>query len=842
MSTPSISDLTAAQLSNAAYGSSPIPPGWTQAFVYSTLDGTSSVTVYLNGNNAVFAFKGSDNLSNFKSDLSDDGGSAWKDLRTVADAGFDRYSSEGYNVIATGHSLGGGMAQTFALENNVSGYGQNSLPVSGSAQQLDFPGQNISSVIANWKASGNTFSETNLVGDPATAYYAGGTYINTNTTTLDNSWATVEAVGVATLAVAPTDPVAVAAIGYAAYKSHSIDSVVSALADQRPVDSNLAQTINIDSSAITQAVRSTTLSGTDTSLTATASNGQQVNVSSVFNNSAYDTYTVNASGQAAQTWTGIKESGANLNESNATIDFLRNTNATASGSNNTIIGEANTTINVGGNGSTSSAIDTVYNGTNVNIENNSRVNVFDSNGTVTAGQNDNYGAYGNNITVNNTENSSVWVGGNGVGGIPDRVNAGGGTVTEADGSSVTVNAGSGGTIYESSNDVLVNSASSDMVNVQGTNDSTENDGTGDHTIVTGTQDNTQNMGSSDVTENKGSFDVTTNYGNSDVTRDEGSNEQSFNDGSNESTYSANSTDSNYDANSSDEGDWPGDPGTGYGYYGYYGLSAASSVTGKKGGDIASIAQYDLNNHDSAGAAAAEKGFQEVQSVLSAGANIAFTGAKWNTDTITWSLASIGGTVSGSLDAAEEATAQQAFATWANASGINFKEIGDSSQSDIKIGLSDFDTSNTGIVGYTSYQTNKGGAIQAGALIRVEDPTQDVLTPNSSGQYVYDGTDATFSQVLLHEIGHALGLADDADTHSIESAYLGSDDTNLDSNDISAIQQLYRSREMVKQRQSVDQLVQSMGGFASTSAAVISRPTVVAANDGQVHPGLVAFQR
>ena len=41
----------------------------------------------------------------------------------------------GYEIMTDGHSLGGGMAQTAALENGLSGYGQNSLPISPDAIQ-----------------------------------------------------------------------------------------------------------------------------------------------------------------------------------------------------------------------------------------------------------------------------------------------------------------------------------------------------------------------------------------------------------------------------------------------------------------------------------------------------------------------------------------------------------------------------------------------------------------------------------------------------------------------------------------------------------------------------------
>ena len=82
--------------------------------------------------------KGSDNLSNFQSDLANSGGSAWESISSNASDALTAVQSNpmyaGYQTMSDGHSLGGGMAQTFALENGLSGYGQNSLPISSQAQ------------------------------------------------------------------------------------------------------------------------------------------------------------------------------------------------------------------------------------------------------------------------------------------------------------------------------------------------------------------------------------------------------------------------------------------------------------------------------------------------------------------------------------------------------------------------------------------------------------------------------------------------------------------------------------------------------------------------------------
>jgi len=55
---------------------------------------------------------------------------------------------------------------------------------------------------------------------------------------------------------------------------------------------------------------------------------------------------------------------------------------------------------------------------------------------------------------------------------------------------------------------------------------------------------------------------------------------------------------------------------------------------------------------------------------------------------------------------------------------------------------------------------------------------------------YSGTAATLEQVIQHEIGHALGLADDSDPNSIMYYELTANNPTLDSTDIAGIQALY----------------------------------------------------
>jgi len=83
--------------------------------------------VFTNGSEVVFAFKGSSNTANFIDDLTTSGGKAFLQLQPVFNAVFDALKSDptyaNAQFIVDGHSLGGGLAQSFALADNLSGYG-----------------------------------------------------------------------------------------------------------------------------------------------------------------------------------------------------------------------------------------------------------------------------------------------------------------------------------------------------------------------------------------------------------------------------------------------------------------------------------------------------------------------------------------------------------------------------------------------------------------------------------------------------------------------------------------------------------------------------------------------
>ncbi|MDR6412894.1 UNVERIFIED_ORG: hypothetical protein ABIC62_006283, partial [Burkholderia sp. 1595] len=349
--------------------------------------------------------------------------------------------------------------------------------------------------------------------------------------------------------------------------------------------------------------------------------------------------------------------------------------------------------------------------------------------------------------------------------------------------------------------------------------------------VSGNSD-TLGLGSSDSVQVNGSGDSVS--GSSDSVTVNGQNDSVSGNSDAVDIVGSNSGDSMSGSGDSLSGDTSGMGGDtsspapesapGIDYFGYYGFAGNQTVVNAAvGSSIGSIAQYDLSQGDQAAAAAAETGLHQADEIATStptsgtGSSV-LEGAKWDSEVVTWSLATLPGTSStqfsndmGSQYAAE---VQQAFATWGAASGITFEEVADSSQSDIRLGWSNLGTATTGVVGYTSFQA-QNGAISPDAIIQLEDPSQDALATGTDGQQTYTGTDATLSQVLLHEIGHALGLADSADQNSIMYYELNSANRTLDATDIAGIQSLYGAGSTDT---SVTQLIQAMSAFAPSTSA------------------------
>ena len=194
--------------------------------------GVDEFRVFVNDTSkqVVMAFKGSDDWSNFKSALTDSGFKDYKDLHQAAIDALLAINDDftGYKVLTDGHSLGGGMAQSFALEKHLDGFGQNSLPIAGQTL-ADYIKLDANAARASYL--GHTFQEVNVSGDLATLIYStvgGQFYLDSNPTTLSSPYPLVDILG-GLLQVVPGLGTAVgkAAIGWALAEAHSIDTVNS---------------------------------------------------------------------------------------------------------------------------------------------------------------------------------------------------------------------------------------------------------------------------------------------------------------------------------------------------------------------------------------------------------------------------------------------------------------------------------------------------------------------------------------------------------------------------------------------------------------------------------------
>ncbi|NYE27416.1 putative Zn-dependent protease [Rhodanobacter sp. K2T2] len=399
-------------------------------------------------------------------------------------------------------------------------------------------------------------------------------------------------------------------------------------------------------------------------------------------------------------------------------------------------------------------------------------------------------------------------------GTIDTLNNVGGTV---DGSGDTINAGTGNFVLDGNSDVF-HGAADDPLSISGQNDTiyqsnatidiTGNDtttidgsndkivgGSGDKFTITGTDDDVS------ATDSSVAFDGT-NTGDDVVgASDTGSNwaAPDPDDGSGDGGYGG----------YSGGGDGGGDGGYGYGFVKWKGRSP----------DAAKVAKY----------AGASQGSVYEQ-------------ASWADKTVTWSFAQ-GNQAAQSSDPfssyinapKEEAAVEEAFQAWAKASGLNFVEVPDSAASDIRVGFGDLNTSTSNVIGLTNY-TSTNGQLNAGAVVRLEDPSQTALVAGSNGQLVYGSTDASLEQVALHEIGHALGLADNGNADSVMDYLLSSSNQSLSATDVAGIQSLYGSgssssppsSSMLGVNNQLHQLVQAMASFDAGDGAWESSDPLVPA--------------
>lgn len=184
--------------------------------------------------------------------------------------------------------------------------------------------------------------------------------------------------------------------------------------------------------------------------------------------------------------------------------------------------------------------------------------------------------------------------------------------------------------------------------------------------------------------------------------------------------------------------------------------------------------------------------------------------------------------------------QGAFNAWSKVTGIDFVEVASSNKADITLGFSNFDSLSSGVVGYTNYSSHNG--IFTSANISLENPNEDSLINTAKG-LTYSGTNATFEQVVEHEIGHAIGLADNNNPTSIMNYYLGSKNQTLSNSDVTAASSLYPQTEagigLNSHYMNLIQDIESLGFNQSSSSSLLgsSNPFQnknVIASSSQIH--------
>jgi predicted Zn-dependent protease len=178
---------------------------------------------------------------------------------------------------------------------------------------------------------------------------------------------------------------------------------------------------------------------------------------------------------------------------------------------------------------------------------------------------------------------------------------------------------------------------------------------------------------------------------------------------------------------------------------------------------------------------------------------ALEGAKWvpasgvsGQADITWCFAvpAGGSPFSAALGPAARAVVSAAVARWQTASGLHFSQVSDSPShaADIRIGYAMLASGNE--IGLTVWHAVQG-AFLPGTLIELEDP-KAVKLIDSNGVITYAGTPTTLFQVVLHELGHALGLAHSTDPLAVMYPTLGFGNQALDATDVAGIKALYHA--------------------------------------------------
>lgn len=556
--------------------------------------------------------------------------------------------------------------------------------------------------------------------------------------------------------------------------------------------------------------------------------------------------TVNASGVSVTLESG---SDVKLNGSGDQVNLATGAALLANGGGNTIASSGIVRVevtNTAGNADTIVSNGSVIGGSAGNNQTpgiilgaNCEANITGSSNAIWLGTGDCLTAMGgaNQITANG--NDRIVIGNTGV--VRDSISATGvltgGLTANGQGTGIFLNdgarasiGGSNCTIEESGHNWLdvcgtgltVNAnGSSDFNNVWGNNDTvnvcapgsvTNTFGQNDRTNVTANSCITDNYGQGNVSTNAGDHDRTNNFGSYEVNHNIGTNDICLNIGSSNTSDNGGVASNRTYSNSELSSIWypmmqvpQPDPQFSLhqiidniasflnDLFGPGLAGSMDSVAALVQQNQQAIAQGTWDTSGTLSAAVAANEMQQVQQVLASGAPSTLTGIRWEQPVLRWSLADHGSEFSSYLGADALPYVQKAFAAWGAACGLKFEQVADGASADIRVGNGLFNTASTGLVG-TTMASGLPGQVLPGVLVMVEDSTQLPLLAGADGELHYAGTDTGFEQVLLHEIGHALGLGVNADPASIECFALSAANRSLCASDIAAIQALYGKPE------------------------------------------------
>ena len=169
---------------------------------------------------------------------------------------------------------------------------------------------------------------------------------------------------------------------------------------------------------------------------------------------------------------------------------------------------------------------------------------------------------------------------------------------------------------------------------------------------------------------------------------------------------------------------------------------------------------------------------------------ALEGPKWATSIVTWAFAApAAGVFSSAITGAYQMLVQAEFARWDDLINIGLQQTSTPASADIVVGFADFGAS-AAQVGETDYSYD-GRSLNfvPGIKIRIEDPAER-SAPLNNGTATYQGTQATVNQVVLHELGHALGLDHDGDPTALMFAQASSLNQDISQSDLDGIHQIY----------------------------------------------------